>query len=278
MTTASLPLTQSATFHPTTHQPVSWTPGRIPTDAELADWTMRFDRDGFLVLHNVLDEAHVAALKADLLAALEEPQVGGADFGSELRCRLFERSAANVRLFDLEPVVSFAEALVAPDCHVMCNNSFRTKPGTRLAGWHQDDAPHFLVTHGERPTNIRLPVLLFTANYYLTDVSLPENGPTVLIPGSHLFGSPCPSEPTEEPAYACGPAGSVALFNNQTWHCSGMNSSQHTRLITQVSYGRRIIGHKYNPFMNYQMPEHVYRDANPRLRRLLGFLPTGYYG
>jgi len=30
--------------------------------------------------------------------------------------------------------------------------------------------------------------------------------------------------------------------------------------------------------MNYLMPEHIYADANPRLRRLLGFLPHGSYG
>jgi hypothetical protein len=41
--------------------------------------------------------------------------------------------------------------------------------------------------------------------------------------------------------------------------------------MTQVSYARRLIGHKYFPFMNYQMPEHVYAGANPRLKRLLGF-------
>jgi hypothetical protein len=45
-----------------------------------------------------------------------------------------------------------------------------------------------------------------------------------------------------------------------------------------VSYGRKLIGHKYAPFMNYQMPEHVYRDAGPRRKRLLGFLPSGAYG
>lgn len=267
----------TATLH-TTHEPVRWTPGRQPTAADLTDWCERFHRDGFLVLHGILDEAHVAALKADLLTELEQPQVGGQDYGTELRCRLFERSAANLRLFDLDPIVSFAESLIAPDCHVVHNNGFRTKSGTRLAPWHQDDAPHYLVTHGERPTNIRLPVLLFTANYYLTDVSLPENGPTVVVPGSHLFGRPCPNEPTEQPAYACGPAGSVVLFNNQTWHCSGMNSSARTRLVSQVSYARRFVGHKYHPFMNYRMPEHVIRDANPRLRRLLGFLPSGAYG
>ena len=53
---------------------------------------------------------------------------------------------------------------------------------------------------------------------------------------------------------------------------------QRTRYITQVTYARRIIGHRYSPFMNYVMPEHVYRYAYPRLKRLLGFLPNGAYG
>src|ERR1043165_6945279 len=113
----------STALLPDTHQPVAWAPGRAATPADLA--------------------------------ASEHPQPGGPDYGADLRCRLFERSAANLRLFDLEPIVSFAEALVSPDCHVVHNNGFRTRPGTRLAPWHQDDAPHFLVTHGERPTNIR---------------------------------------------------------------------------------------------------------------------------
>jgi ectoine hydroxylase-related dioxygenase (phytanoyl-CoA dioxygenase family) len=72
--------------------------------------------------------------------------------------------------------------------------------------------------------------------------------------------------------------GSVVLFNNQVWHRGGPNTSDVTRYITQVSYARRLVGHKYFPFMNYQMPEHVFANANPRLKRLLGFLPTGAYG
>jgi hypothetical protein len=57
-----------------------------------------------------------------------------------------------------------------------------------------------------------------------------------------------------------------------------MASSDRVRYMTQVTYARRIIGHKYYPFMNYIMPKHVYEDADERLRRLLGFLPRGAYG
>ena len=127
---------------------------------------------------------------------------------------------------------------------------------------------------------MRLPVLLFTCNYYLTDVETAGHGPTQTVPGSHLFGAP-PPNPIEGSGYEdqvisnTGPAGSVIMFNNQVWHRGGPNQSSRTRYITQISYARRVIGHKFYPFMNYQMPQHVYAGAGGRLRRLLGFLPHG---
>ena len=47
---------------------------------------------------------------------------------------MFEVSRANLRLFELEPVVSFAEALIDGPCHVIHNNSFRTYPGGGITG------------------------------------------------------------------------------------------------------------------------------------------------
>ncbi len=250
--------------------------------AQIATWVEQFHRDGYLFLPNVLPADLVISLRADLDAALEAHPPNPAS-AIELQPRMFEHSRANLSLFDLEPIVSFAEALIATTTHVIHNNSFRTPPGGGLVTWHQDDSSHFIVTHGEPPTNIRLPVLLFTANYYLTDVETIEHGPTQVIPGSHLFGSappdPIEDTPYEEQVASClGPAGSVVMFNNQVWHRGAPNRSEHTRYMTQISYARRLVGHKYSPFMNYQMPEHVYADADERLRVLLGFLPNGAYG
>lgn len=251
-------------------------PDRIRT------WVDTFHRQGFLFLENVLPPDWCEALRRDLDRALErEPEAKQGRI--HLCCRMFEQSQANLRLFDLEPIVSFAEALVAPNCHVIHNNSFLTPPGGGLSTWHQDDAPHYIVTDGRPPTNVHLPVLFFTANYYLTDVMEPEHGGTEVVPGSHLFGA-SPPESLEGTAWASkvhrnlGKAGSVILFNNQVWHRGGPNQSDRVRYITQITYGRRMIGHKYYPFMNYTMPDHVYKDAGPRLRRLLGFLEHGAYG
>ena len=257
---------------------VSYLANQTVSDEQIQAWIEQFHRDGYIFLHNVLPPAWVAELKADLERILPEGKPGAIAF------RLFETSEANRRLFDMEPIVTFAETLVSKDCHVIHNNSFATPPGSQgISRWHQDDPPHYLVTHGDPPTNVRLPVLLFTANYYLTDVDDATNGPTEFVPGSHLFGA-APPEVLEGTKWAdqvvpcLGPAGSAVIFNNQVWHRGTPNRSDRTRAITQVSYGRRIVGHKYYPFMNYEMPEHAYADANPRLKRLLGFLPHGPYG
>ncbi len=260
----------------------SFPAGKTVSDEQIQAWVEQFHRDGYLFLPRVLPQEWCDELRADLDRMIEEQQrpLGGI---IEIVERAFEGSRANVRLFDLEPIVSFAEALIDGPCHVIHNNNFRTHPGKGITTWHQDDAPHYQVLHGEPPTNIRLPVLVFTANYYLTDVTEVEDDGTQVIPGSHLLGRrpPASIEGTEwEPqiAHNLGPAGSVTMFNCQVWHRGGQNLGTRTRYMAQCTYARRLIGHKYYPFMNYQMPEHVYQDADPRLRRLLGFLPHGAYG
>ena len=259
--------------------------GTTVSPEQLQAWVEQFHQQGFLFLQNVLPLAWCAELRANLDWALEHNPNGFNSVGAKISLahRLFETSPANLRLFDLEPIVSLAEALIAPNCHVIHNNSFQSPHGGGIDSWHQDDAAHYIVTEGEPPKNVRLPVLFFTANSYLTDVTEIKHGGTEVIPGSHLFGATPPrvmeGTPWESQIhYNLGGAGSVVLFNNQVWHRGGPNQSDRTRYITQVTYARRIIGHKYYPFMNYQMPEHVYKEVNPRLRRLLGFLDHGAYG
>ena len=250
-------------------------------EEQIREWEQAFHRDGYLVLREILPAPLIEQLKADLDTALGDRSYEGQVI--ELHHRMFETSPANLSLFDMEPIVSLAEALIDRNCHVIHNNSFRNRRGMGITTWHQDDASHYVVTHGEPPTNVHLPVLLFTANYYLTDVEDVAYGPTEVIPRSHLFGAgPPPSmvgTKWEDQIVPCvGKAGTVVLFNNQVWHRGGPNQTDRVRYITQVSYARRLVGHKYYPFMNYQMPQHCYENASPRLKRLLGFLPSGAYG
>ena len=253
----------------------------IETQTQLDEWIEQFHSDGYLCIPSVLPTDMVTELRTDLERILDET-------GGDFCMRMFERSQAAARLFAFDPIAAFAERIIgdaygpegAENVHVIHNNAFRTKPfESQLTAWHPDDPPHYLVTDGNPPTNVRLPVLFFTANYYLTDVTEVEHGGTVVVPGSHLRGAYAPATLEGETGVPClGPAGTVAIFNNQVWHRGGPNTSDQTRYIVQVTYARRVIGHRYHPYMNYTMPEHVYADADPRLRRLLGFLPVGAYG
>lgn len=275
--------------------------GKLPIDEQLHEWIEFFHANGFLVIPNVLNPEQCEALRNDLDAALI------ADMGkSEARKprkiikRMFEHSNSNLNLFDLDPIVTFAEHLIggangpgyemdegipnANVIHVIHNNSFKIAPeadGLARNKWHQDDTPHILSLDGKPLTNVRLNVLAFTVNYYLTDVLSEENGPTQVIPGSHLFGKLCDGDISayEDKVYSClGAMGAAVCFNNQVWHRGSRNNSQVTRYITQVTYAKRIVGHMFYPFMNYQMPSHCYEGASPKLKQLLGFLPSGAYG
>jgi ectoine hydroxylase-related dioxygenase (phytanoyl-CoA dioxygenase family) len=260
--------------------------GTKPDAEQLAAWKTAFHRDGFIFLENVLTPERCRVLRDEL-----DRLVPPGDQPVEFVARTFEQSRANVELFDLDPVVSFAEALIgegvemgAETCHVMHNNSFRTQKGGGFSGWHQDDSSHFVVTHGEPPENIHLPCLLMTANYYLSDQPTAEHGPGQAIRGSHRWGQRQPPQDWsgtkwEANLTTCGgPMGSVMLFNNQVWHRGAPNVSDRVRYVTQVSYARKLIAHHFHPFMNYQLPPHVLEGADARRKRLLGFLPVGAYG
>lgn len=271
----------------------------------MREWIESFHNDGFLVVPSVLTKEQCAELKQDL----DEASVSFKKKGKGLKKRMFEHSNANLELFWQEPIVTFAENLIADngsdevlygedlrsftkgipsanEVHVIHNNSFIIGAGRNGLGgnvWHQDDTPHITSLDGNPITNVRLNVLAITCLYYLTDVLSVDNGPTQFIRGSHLFGVHCTNERAEQHQdklfSALGPAGTCVIVNNQTWHRGSPNVSEVDRYCTQITYGKRLVGHKYGSFMNYKLPDHINDSVtDPRKRRLLGFLGHGAYG
>ena len=253
--------------------------GKEATAEQLNEWVESFHANGFLVIHNVLAPELCQHLKNDLddILKITEGEKYNPSRGM-MKKRMFEHSQHNLNLFALEPIVTFAEHLIggangaeysmhdgiknANTVHVIHNNSFIVPPdtdGLAKNKWHQDDTPHVLSLDGKPLTNIRLNVLAFTVNYYLTfcDGDISEY---------------------EDQVHSClGAMGTAVCFNNQVWHRGSRNSSDVARYITQVTYAKRLVGHKYESCMNYQMPSHCYEEADDRLKRLLGFLPKGAY-
>jgi hypothetical protein len=92
------------------------------SDEIMSGWVEQFHRDGFLVLHDIVPPDWCAQMREDLDRALAQ---GNQSQGGtiELHHRMFEVSPTNLRLFDLEPIVTFAEKLIDTTTHVIHNNS-----------------------------------------------------------------------------------------------------------------------------------------------------------
>src|SRR5438045_7409244 len=84
--------------------------GNKAPDDQIDRWVEQFHRDGFLFLHDVLPRELIPVLKNDLDCALNyDPKPGAM---AEIQLRMFETSKANLALFELEPIVTFAEQIV----------------------------------------------------------------------------------------------------------------------------------------------------------------------
>jgi hypothetical protein len=74
----------------------------------------------------------------------------------------------------------------------------------------------------------------------MIDAFAPDNGATRFIPGSHRWGDPPKDgrirEYTARRVSACGPAGSLVVFNGSTWHGQGVNSSNLPRRSLQGAF------------------------------------------
>ena len=75
---------------------------------------------------------------------------------------------------------------------------------------------------------------------FMVDAFAPDNGATRFIAGSHRWGrSPRDARLTEytpQLESACGPAGSLLVFNGSTWHGQGVHSSNRPRRSLQGAF------------------------------------------
>lgn len=256
-------------------------PAMHPTEAERE----AFARDGYLVLPGFLDEAHVAHLRQRLRAVIDRRLAGeGTALQNEAThpgegpdARIFhilEDDPAFLELIDPPAMMAYVRGLLHEQPHFHASDAIweeSLRPdGT--PGWHLDghDA-------GYRALRPAIPHLQFKVGYYLSDMSEPDQGNLMLVPGSHRD----PREPTAQElsgfdtmpgaVQVCGPAGTAVMFHNAVWHTRG----PHTR-----PGGRRILlYYAYElPWMignneHWKYPTAFYNGLSPERRALFhGFV------
>lgn len=242
-------------------------------NALTADRLAALHRDGCVLLPGVLDAAAIAWAR-DALAHLTPV---GLDYQGLLddhyKC-VFNRDPRWLDYIDRPGVIELMEAALGPDCHLIGETAWRSRPGFIGGDLHLDylvmELPRALLAD---PAFV-LPIQVCSAHFYLDDISA-ELCPTLVIRGSHRAGrAPRPGE-TEWEGRAAEPvlcrAGDVLVFRSELWHAGSRNrSADRSRHLLQVHYGRRMVAQKFSPYLDFRYNPSTVAAASPRQRRLLG--------
>ena len=233
--------------------------------ATLDDILVRFDTEGYVILHNALQKHELFGLRDEL-----EPHFArradcqGLFFGFKTKRieALFSKSLV-ARTMAMHPlVVGVANHTLGPNCdgiQINLTQGIRINPGEKAQILHPDSA---LFPISPKPFEFQM-----NAIWAYSDFTR-ENGATQIVPGSHKWPEDRRPEP-EEIAYAEMPSGSVLIYAASLLHGGGANSTNATRTGIAISYCLGWLRQSENQYLTY--PPQIARSFDEPLQRLIGY-------
>jgi len=231
--------------------------------------------EGWTVIEDFLDAERLAAFRAGI-----EPHLGqyrGRNpfegrttervYTLVARGKVFEDIAADPRL------LAILDAFLKPNYLLSASHAICILPGEAAQSLHTDDS-FYLVPRPRPPLAISVIGAIdpFTA----------ENGGTVIVPRSHLWGAAelaafreGRAADTPPPAKAMPlemPAGAIAVFPGTLVHGAGANRSAAPRLAFTNQYCEPWLRTQENFFLS--IPSEQVRAMSPSLQSLLGYSIT----
>jgi len=252
---------------------------QIPTiEASASDETMlaALDEFGAVIIDDFLSREGLDALNRDVDDLMQSERHLERDFPSEAIAGFFgdavrhvtgvagKSKAFNEHVLCHPRYLSICDRVLLPNCadyqlniaHVM-----ERCPGSEAQFLHRDEWVWK-----------RLPKLsgeVQLASLIALNEFTPENGGTLVVPGSHRWEEGRYPEPHE--AVAVGmPAGSAVVYLGSTFHAGGSNvTSDLVRRGIHVSYTLGWLRTEENNCLS--TPPEIVRELSPRARDLLGF-------
>jgi ectoine hydroxylase len=232
-----------------------------------------FNANGYLIVEDALDVATVGRL----LAAVDRVDTRGrtADTRDKLLSftNIVHEDAAFVELLDCPAVFPKVWGILGWNIYLYHSHLDVTPPANEAAlkwrvAWHQDS----MRVNDEIETSPR-PRLSLKIAFYLTDVSQPDRGNTLVVPGSHLLDEiDCPADGISNPEGAepiCLKPGSALIIDRRIWHSRSPNLWSQTRKVVWYGYGYRWLRPKDPMTVSQLLPR-----LDPVRRQLLGDNPT----
>jgi ectoine hydroxylase-related dioxygenase (phytanoyl-CoA dioxygenase family) len=222
--------------------PHPWNTGFDWVDTGVDD----FDRDGYLVVDDLIDADTLAAARAEtdrfeaevdaFLRSRDDGRLSIAEAGAiTFATHLVARSDVLRDLSRHPRIVALCAELIGPDVNLYWDQAVYKKPEKpRRFPWHQDNGYAFVE-----------PQQYLTVWLALTDATL-DNGCPRVVPGLHRHGTlrhtyvdplgwECLSDPADEVA-APVPAGGAVVFSSLTPHLTGPNTTDAVRKAYILQY------------------------------------------
>jgi hypothetical protein len=269
---------------------------RKPDDAPVA--AAELESQGCVILRQAFNNEEIDCLQAAVTEIFDTYPPDDRTYGTRgpegdamFRYEMLNRNDICQRAVSHSSILDVIEPLLGEDCHVIANTAWRNppKPNDPSQGWHVDAGPHIPMAEGVSwPTDIPHPVFAIGAHIFLQDCHA-EDGPTGVIPGSHLSGRFPPWDQAMDPALTFNDQsaveltcdrGDVALFVSDVWHRrlpTGANDQG--RFFLQVHYGRRDIQQRLRRSMdsNQLSEEAISRATDHRSKTVIGLHHPGFY-
>lgn len=237
-----------------------------PSSSTVPDHSSKLLGQGYAIVRNTVSQELIAAVRAELAPHLQQTPFSEGDFYGWRTIRIgaiLNKSPASHALATHPAILAMAEAALAAHCDwVQLNLSqvIALHPGQPMQAPHRDQD----MWHGgpkgqiEYQINVIWPLNSFT----------PENGGTVIWPGSHRRQAEG-ILPMEEAISVSADPGDALVYLGSTLHCGGANRTDAPREGLVFSYSLGWLKSYENNFLVY--PPDVARHFSPELQDLLGY-------
>lgn len=228
-----------------------------------------FQENGYLIVEDALDEAATSRL-ISIVDRVEARERSDGNRGQLLSVtNVVREDEALVDLLDWPATFPKVWGILGWNISLYHSHLDVTPPQNAEAqnwsvAWHQDS----MRVNDEIESDPR-PRLSLKIGYYLTDVSQPDRGNTLIVPGSHLQNRiDCPQDGQSNPRGAepvCVPSGAAVIIDRRLWHSRSPNHSGIARKVIWYGYSYRWLKPKDEMTVAHLLPA-----LDPVRRQILG--------
>lgn len=226
-------------------------------DADLA----QLASDGYLILPNLLSAKDCADIRRAVHPLLGEPGRNAFEGVKTRRAySVMAKTRAVDQLVDHPRVLALLDRLLDPNYLLSQLQVIDIGAGESAQIEHFDDAMYPIPR--PRPA-------LSAATVWAIDEFTPDNGATVVLPGSHHWDSQRRPATSDKRRPAVMPAGSCVFFLDTLWHGGGANTTDRNRLAVTAQYCQPWL--RSQEAFALSTPQDIVRQLSPDLQRMLGY-------